>query len=81
MDESGFAVDTSQMSRVLVNVCERSRWKVVHGRQRSTTAIECVSAAGDALAPMLIFKGKHTNTSWIPIEAPDNWHFTTSISG
>jgi hypothetical protein len=30
---------------------------------------------------MLIFKAKHTNTSWIPTDAPDNWRFTTSNSG
>ena len=81
MDESGFAVGTSQTSRVLVNVRERSSWKVVHGRQEWITAIECISAAGEALAPMLIFKAKHTNTSWIPIDALDHWRFTTSNSG
>ena len=81
MDESGFAVGTSQTSRVLVNVREKSSWKVVHGRQEWITAIECISAAGEALAPMLIFKAKHTNTSWIPTDAPDDWRFTISNSG
>lgn len=81
MDESGFAVGTSQTSRVLVNVREKSSWKVVHGRQEWINAIECVSAAGEALAPMLIFKAKHTNTSWIPTDAPNDWRFTTSNSG
>ena len=33
MDESGFAVGTSQSSRALVNVREESSWKVVNGRQ------------------------------------------------
>jgi hypothetical protein len=33
MDESGFTVGTSQTSRTLVNVREKSNWKVVHGRQ------------------------------------------------
>lgn len=63
MDESGDAVGTSQTSRVLVNVREKSSWKVVHSQQEWITAIECISAAGEALAPMLIFKAKHTNTS------------------
>ncbi|KAI6811881.1 hypothetical protein KC342_g17516 [Hortaea werneckii] len=30
---------------------------------------------------MLIFKAKHTNTSWIPTNASDDWRFTTSNSG
>jgi len=81
MDESGFAVGTSQTSRVIVNVREKSSWKVVHGRQEWINAIEYTSAAGEALAPMLIFKAKHTNTSWIPTDAPDDWRFTTSNSG
>ena len=81
MDKSGFVVGTSQTSRVLVNVRETSSWKVVHGRQEWMTAIECISAAGEALAPMLIFKAKHTNTSWIPTDAPNDWRFTTSNSG
>ena len=29
------------------------------------TAIECISAVSKALAPMLISKAKHINTSWI----------------
>jgi hypothetical protein len=32
MDESGFAVGESQSSRALVNVCEKSSWKVISGR-------------------------------------------------
>ncbi|KAK3116872.1 hypothetical protein LTR53_002312 [Teratosphaeriaceae sp. CCFEE 6253] len=45
MDESRFAIGTSQSSRALVNVREQSSWKVVKGRQEWLTAIECVSAA------------------------------------
>jgi hypothetical protein len=32
MDESGFAVGASQLSRALVNIREQSSWKVVYGR-------------------------------------------------
>jgi hypothetical protein len=81
MDESGFAVGTSQSSRALVNVREQSSWKVINGRQEWITAIECVSAAGVAIPPLVIFKAKHTNTAWIPIDTPLDWHFSTSNSG
>ncbi|KYG44865.1 hypothetical protein M433DRAFT_155121, partial [Acidomyces richmondensis BFW] len=74
MDESGFAIGASQSSRVLVNIRERSSWKVIKGRQEWITAIECVSAAGYAIPPLLIFKAEYTNTSWIP-------RFSTSNSG
>jgi hypothetical protein len=81
MDESGFALGTSQTSGIIVNVRESSSWKVVHGRQEWITAIECISTAGETLAPMLIFKAKHTDTSWILTDASNEWRFTTSNSG
>jgi hypothetical protein len=63
MDESGFAIGASQLSRVLVNIRERSSWKVIKGRQEWITAVECVSAARYAILPLLIFKAEYTNTS------------------
>jgi len=81
MDESGFAVGASQSSRALVNIREKSSWKVIKGRQEWITAIECVSAAGFAVPPLLIFKAEYTNTSWIPAGAPLDWRFSTSNSG
>jgi hypothetical protein len=81
MDESGFAVGESQSSRALVNIREDSSWKVVPGRQQWITAIDCISAGGSALPPLLIFKAKHTNTGWIPAHAPPDWRFSTSNSG
>jgi hypothetical protein len=81
MDESGFAVGDSQSSRALVNIREQSSWKVINGRQEWITAIECVSAAGVAIPPLIIFKAKHTNTAWIPQDTPPDWRFSTSNSG
>jgi hypothetical protein len=65
MDESGFGVGTSQSSRALVNIREKSSWKVISGRQEWITAIECISAASVAIPPLVIFKAQHTNTAWI----------------
>jgi DDE superfamily endonuclease len=81
MDESGFAVGSSQSSRALVNIRENNSWKVISGRQEWITAIECVNAAGAAIPPMIIFKAKYTNSGWIPPATPSNWRFTTSNSG
>ncbi|KYG41377.1 hypothetical protein M433DRAFT_159111 [Acidomyces richmondensis BFW] len=63
MDECGVAIGTSQSSRVLVNVREDSSWKMISGRQEWIAAIECISAAGIAIPPLIIFKAKHTNTA------------------
>jgi hypothetical protein len=81
MDESGFAVGTSQSSRALVSIREKSSWKVIVGRQEWITAIECVSAAGAAIPPLIIFKAQHTNTAWIPAHTSRDWRFSTSNSG
>jgi hypothetical protein len=70
MDESGFAVSTSQSSRALVNIREQSSWKVISGRQEWITAIKYISAAGVAIPPLVIFKAKHTNTAWILVDTP-----------
>ncbi|KYG39569.1 hypothetical protein M433DRAFT_542940, partial [Acidomyces richmondensis BFW] len=66
MDESGFAIGDSQSSRALINVRENSSWKVIQGRQEWITAIECISAAGTVIPPLIIFKAQNTNTAWIP---------------
>ena len=81
MDESGFSVGDSQSSRVLVNARTSSGFKQIGQRQEWITAIECVSAAGVAIAPLIIFKAQHTNSSWIPARTPREWRFSTSNSG
>lgn len=81
MDESGFAIGASQSSRALVNIREESSWKQIGSRQEWISAIECISAAGIAILPLIIFKAKYTNTAWIPTHAPQNWRFSTSNSG
>ncbi|KAM0711415.1 hypothetical protein Q7P35_002155 [Cladosporium inversicolor] len=81
MDESGFAIGASQTSRALVSVREKSSWKVIAGRQEWITAIECVSATGAAIPPLIIFKAQHTNTAWIPAHTSRDWRFSTSNSG
>ena len=81
MDETGFAVGTTQSTRIIVDSSQKSSWKVTPGKQEWITAIECVNAAGGALSPMVIFKAKDTNSRWIPEDAPVNWRFSTSNSG
>lgn len=44
-------------------------------------AIECISAAGRAVPPLVISKAKDTNAAWIPTNTPADWRFSTSSSG
>jgi hypothetical protein len=81
MDESSFAIGASHSSKALVNIRGASSYKQVGSRQKWITAIKYVSAAGVAVAPPLIFKAEHTNTGWIPVQTPQDWRLSTSITG
>lgn len=81
MDESGFGVGEEQAMKVLVYLDSEQKHKVIGGKQEWVTVIECISAAGEALAPLLIFKGQDMNTRWINEQSPDGWHFATSKNG
>ena len=62
MDESGFGIGESQNTKVLVPIGSQSKTKRTIGKQEWVTDIECINAAGDALPPMIIWKGKHLNS-------------------
>lgn len=71
MDETGFAVGTTQSTRIIVNLTQKSSWKVTPGKQEWVTAIEFIDVSGGALSLMVIFKAQ---------DAPSNWQFSTSAS-
>ena len=81
IDETGFAVRTTQLTRIIVDSTQKSSWKITLGKQEWITAIECVDAASGALPPMVIFKAQNTNSGWIPEGTPPNWRLSTSNSG
>ena len=81
MDESGFGVGEEQVMKVLVYLDIKQKEKVIGGKQEWVTDIECISAAGEALPPLLIFKGESINTRWINERSPEGWFFATSRNG
>jgi len=70
VDETGFALGTTQSSKVLIDKTVSKGLKKIAERQEWITAIECISAAGTPLPPLVIFKAKDTNTKWIPVTTP-----------
>ena len=62
MDESDFGVGEEQAIKVLIHLDSVQKHKVVVGKQEWVTDIESISAAGESLPPLLIFKGKDMNT-------------------
>jgi len=81
MDESGFGVGESQSTRVLVPIDLKTKHKKVAGKQEWVTVFECINAAGEAIAPLVIFKAKYLNSGWIPAQTHKDWHFGTSENG
>ena len=85
MDETGYAIGATQSTRVLA-VLEKEKLarKGAPGRQEWVTSIECVSAAGRALPPLVIFKGGSFNSGWLPAgqgDAVKGWGWASSNTG
>ena len=95
MDKTGYGIGGTQSKQVLVVVDKRDEdhtalqsatgkaTRRTKGRADWMTAIECVSASGRALPPLMIFKGKGSfNNYWLP-EGVDieGWQWWTSHTG
>ena len=95
MDETGYGIGGTQSKKVLVVADKRDeghtqlqsdRGKAItrtKGRADWMTAIECVSASGRALPPLMIFKGNGKfNNHWLPEGVDiDGWQWWASRTG
>jgi hypothetical protein len=81
MDESGFGIGEEQALRYFVYLDSTQKHRVVGGKQEWVTDIECINAAGEALPPLIIFKGAEMNTRWLNERSPEGWYFATSKNG
>lgn len=63
-DESGFGTDPSRIRAIGVKGVHLNRVADGSGRE-STTVIACISASGDALPPLIVFKGQAVQPRWI----------------
>jgi hypothetical protein len=81
MDETGFAIETSQSNRVVIDTTLRTRYKVEPGRQEWVTTIECICGDGTVLSPLIIFKAAQISNNWISASTPHDWRFSASSKG
>ena len=93
MDETGFGIGHSQSTWVMTVVDRGAKdegkkqpkaWKGMGPQQEWVTSIECVSAAGIALPPLVIFKGASFNSRYLPASVLDlvpSWRWSTSNTG
>jgi hypothetical protein len=81
MDESGFGIGEEQVFKVLYYLDTEQKQRVIGGKQEWVTLIECINAAGEALAPLIIFKGAEMNARWLNERSPQGWSFAVSKNG
>ena len=43
--------------------------------------MECISADGSVIAPLVIFRAKNLSREWIPANIHDHWRFTYNSKG
>jgi 4-hydroxybenzoate polyprenyltransferase len=83
MDEAG--IMEGMGSNGLVLGCRGSRGVVrkMPGNKAWTSFIECISATGEALPPLVIFKAKTVQQQWFPTQMEDYplWSFYFSENG
>jgi DDE superfamily endonuclease/Tc5 transposase DNA-binding domain/helix-turn-helix, Psq domain len=81
MDESGFGIGESQTTKVLIPFRYNQKSKIIGGKQEWVTTIEAINAAGEALPPIIIWKGKHLYSGFISEDTPQDWSFAVSENG
>lgn len=64
MDEKGLVMGAAARSSALVDRDQKTVYEIGDGNRELVTAIECISAAGAVLKPMIIFKGQKRNLEW-----------------
>ncbi|OAQ58123.1 transposase [Pochonia chlamydosporia 170] len=83
MDESGIQEGQGSNGLVLGNSQIRIVIRKHPGSRSWTTIIECISADGRVISPLVIFKGECVQQQWFPdkFDKYRNWHFTASPNG
>ncbi|OQE41382.1 hypothetical protein PENCOP_c005G01271 [Penicillium coprophilum] len=80
-DETGFAMGLTATARVISRSDVYGRRALLQpGNREWVTIIECTNAAGWALPPCVIFKGKVFIESWFD-SLPGDWRFKVSPNG
>ncbi|KAM4060444.1 DDE superfamily endonuclease [Hirsutella rhossiliensis] len=83
MDETGILEGLGCNGLVLGSSEKKEAIKKRLGSRCWTTIVECVSATGQALTPLVIFKGQDLQQQWFPDELDflKDWDFVTSPKG
>lgn len=80
MDETGVLLSDLTTTKVLVCRNDARSRRGVGLRRTMITAVECISADGRCLPPLIIWPGKTIQNTWISHDTPD-WHYACSDKG
>ena len=80
MDETGVLISKLNSVKVLVSKNNRHGCRGVREKRTLITAIECVSAAGKFLNPMVIWPASTHRANWTTHPTP-GWHYAFSDTG
>ena len=81
MDETGVALGVCTNHQVLASSSKKKAYTKSPEDREWVSIIETVSATGAKLQCLVIFKGKHLQTTWFPATSTPNWLYTTSENG
>ena len=81
MDETGVALGVCTNSQVLASSSKKKAYVKSPEDREWTSIIETVSATGKKLQCLVIFKGKHPQSTWFPVRGTPDWKYTTSENG
>ena len=80
MDETGVMLSVLGSSKYLVSAEMQKTHRGAGSKRTLITAVECISADGRSLPPLIIFPGVDLRSNWICHEAPE-WQFACSKKG
>ncbi|KAK0368171.1 transposase [Colletotrichum limetticola] len=83
MDETGIMEDKGANGLVLGMAEATEVRKKEPGSRAWVSIIECISADGRAIKPLVIYKGKSVQQQWFPLQLNpyDSWKFTATDNG
>lgn len=83
MDETGLAIGVRDNGLVLGSSAKRIALKKQSGKRVWSTVIECISATGQILTPLVIFEGSTVQQQWFPTNLGlfNGWLFESTARG
>jgi hypothetical protein len=81
MDETGIALGVCTNTRVLGSSLKKKTYIKSPENREWVSIIEAISASGQAIRPVVIFKGQYCQTTWFPSSNVPDWLYTTSENG